>query len=184
MNHLRAFITVLLILVFGWLGVQVWKNRSDRPDSPLAAIEAMETNGVPQFEAQSVDGKKISTKDLKGQVVILNFWASWCGPCIEEVPSLIKLVEEFKGQIHLLAISGDSNKEDIEIFLKSFPQLRSANIDIIWDKDRSLMEKYGVAQLPESFIAGKDQKLIKKLIGSINWYNDDSKAYMKTLLSR
>ncbi len=98
------------------------------------------------------------------------------------MPSLIKLVKEFKGQVELIAISGDSSREDIDVFMKSFPELKEANIRIVYDEDRSLMKKFDIARLPESLVVDPHQKLAKKLTGSIDWYNKDSVAYINTLL--
>ncbi|MGE5086642.1 MAG: TlpA family protein disulfide reductase, partial [Bacillota bacterium] len=150
----------------------------------MSRIEDMEKNGVPNFAARSLSGEEFQLAQFNGKVVILNFWASWCGPCVEEVPSLIKLVKEFKGDVQLIAISGDSNLEDIQVFLKSFPELKSENIKIVFDQDRSKMKMFDISRLPESLVLGTDHKLVKKLVGSIDWYTKDSVAYIQGLLKK
>lgn len=183
-NHLRAFLVVVGIVLIAWLGFLFWQGAPSGSDDlqKTLSVEEMEKTGLPSFEVKDINGSIVQLADLKGKIVILNFWASWCAPCIEEVPSLIKLVREYKGRIHLLAISGDSNLEDIKVFLKSFPELQAAHINIIWDEDRNLVKKFAVARLPESFVSSKDLKLAKKIVGTINWYTPDSKAYMEKLL--
>jgi hypothetical protein len=94
------------------------------------------------------------------------------------------LVESQKGAVQLLAISGDNTREDIEAFLKAFPKIKNPNIQLIWDEDHSLTKAYEVDRLPESFIAGKDLKLVKKIVGSINWHTPDSEVFMKDLIQR
>jgi thiol-disulfide isomerase/thioredoxin len=184
-QHLKALI---LVLVVGGLAVWAFNHyfMSKVAESPsnISAIEKMETEGVPNFTSKTLEGQSFDLNQMKGKVVILNFWASWCGPCVEEVPSLIKLIKEYKGDVQLIAISGDSNEADIHVFLKSFPELKAENIKIVYDQDRSLMKMFEVARLPESLILNKDQKLVKKLVGSIDWHTKDSLEYMDSLLGK
>lgn len=182
-RHLFALITVVLMAGVFYLGyAKLFSKTSHSPSYSL--LEQYEKEGVPSFEAANLEGQKFQLADYAGKVVILNFWASWCGPCIEEVPSLIKLIKEMKGEVKLIAISGDSNREDIDIFLKSFPELRGADIQIVFDEDRRFMKMFEVQRLPESMILGVDHKLVKKIIGTIEWFNQDSLAYMKALLKK
>jgi thiol-disulfide isomerase/thioredoxin len=114
----------------------------------------------------------------------VNFWASWCGPCIEEVPSLIKLLKTFPNELELIAISGDSNQADIDSFMKSFPEMKTLpNIHVVWDADKSLAQKYQIFRLPESFLLDKDLKLIKKISGTIDWHTEDAIAYIKQVIT-
>ncbi|MBO9666457.1 MAG: redoxin domain-containing protein [Bdellovibrio sp.] len=181
-QHLKA---LLVVVILG--GAAVWAfnhffmSHVEQAPANISALESMEKNGVPNFSAKDLAGQSFELNQFQGKTVILNFWASWCGPCVEEVPSLIKLVKEFKGDVQLIAVSGDSNVEDINVFLKSFPELKGENIKIVYDEDRSLMKMFEVARLPESLVLGPDQKLVKKLVGSIDWYTKDSIEYMKSL---
>ncbi|WII73279.1 TlpA disulfide reductase family protein [Bdellovibrio sp. 22V] len=184
-QHLKAFIVVVILAVAGvWGYTHFFGSKEGKAPSAYSALEVMEKEGVPNFETKDLNGTSFDLKSYQGKVVILNFWASWCAPCIEEVPSLIKLVKEFKGDVQLIAVSGDSNREDIEVFMKSFPELKDTNIKIVWDEDRALMKQYQVSRLPESLVINPEQKLAKKLVGSIDWYNQDSIAYIKTLFSK
>jgi cytochrome c biogenesis protein CcmG, thiol:disulfide interchange protein DsbE len=176
-------VTSILIGLF----VYWWVSFKERVDAPLARhelIDQLETVGVPSFNTATIEGNSVVLKELSGKLIILNFWASWCAPCIEEIPSLIKLVKEFKGEVKLVAVSGDSNLEDINVFLKSFPELKAENIYIVWDKDQVIAQQYGIDKLPESFVIGKDFKLVKKIIGTINWYTPDSIEYLKFLINK
>ncbi|MNL38492.1 Thiol-disulfide oxidoreductase ResA [compost metagenome] len=186
-QHIKA---AIIVVILGVLGVWAFETfmmprvTSTGGSSATKTLVQMEKEGVPNFSYKDFSGQELELKSLTGKVVILNFWASWCAPCVEEVPSLIKLVKEFKGEVQLIAVSGDSRKEDIEVFLKSFPELKHVDIKIVWDEDRSLMKKFDVTRLPESLVLGKDQKVVKKLVGSIDWYNKDSIEYMKQLLAK
>lgn len=183
-KHLLALLVVVVLAAVGvWSFKTFYVSKLQEAPETIKTLESMETEGAPNFESKDLSGKTFQLKELQGKVVILNFWASWCAPCIEEVPSLIKLVKEFNGDVQLIAVSGDSSLEDIEIFLKSFPELRNVNIKVVWDEDRSLMRQFQVSRLPESLVLNKEQKLVKKIVGTIDWYNADSIAYVKSLLA-
>lgn len=183
MQHLKAIIIVVILGALAYWGFNTLFGEKNTQRPSYVSMELFEKEGVPDFHFVNLGGQKRNLKEFEGKVVILNFWASWCGPCIEEVPSLIKLVEEFKGRVKLITISGDSSRSDIDVFMKSFPGMNNPNIQNVWDEDRSLMQMFDVARLPESMVLGKDHKLVKKLVGSIDWYNADSIAYMDSLLS-
>lgn len=183
MQHLKAIIIVVILGALAYWGFDTLFGKKNVQRPGYVSMELYEKEGVPNFEFTNLKTQKHNLKEFDGKIVILNFWASWCGPCIEEVPSLIKLVEEFKGKVKLIAISGDSSRADIDVFMKSFPGMNHQDIQIVWDEDRSLMQMFDVARLPESLVLGMDHKLVKKLVGSIDWYNKDSVAYMNSLIS-
>ncbi|WP_413560219.1 TlpA family protein disulfide reductase [Bdellovibrio sp. HCB209] len=184
-QHLKALALVIVIGGFAvWAFNHYFMSHVEKAPATMSSVEKMETDGVPNFSAKALDGASFDLEQMKGKVIILNFWASWCGPCVEEVPSLIKLVKEYKGEIQLIAVSGDSNENDIHVFLKSFPELKGENIKIVYDQDRSLMKMFDVSRLPESLILNREHKLVKKLVGSIDWHTKDSLEYMNSLMGK
>lgn len=184
-QHLKALLVVIVIAVLGvWAFNTFYISKLKEVPASYVTLENMEKEGAPNFTAKDLNGNSFELRSLQGKVVILNFWASWCAPCVEEVPSLIKLTKEFKGDVELIAVSGDSNREDIEVFLKSFPELQGSHIKVVWDEDRSLMKQFQVSRLPESLVLNKEQKLVKKLVGSIDWYTKESVSYMQSLLGK
>jgi thiol-disulfide isomerase/thioredoxin len=184
--YLKAILAALVVaVIFGGL-FRVWRLRTQSNEGvrKLSTLDSMESQGVPGFEAKDLSGKPFSLEMLKGKTVIVNFWASWCGPCVEEVPSLLSLVKAMGGKLHLVAVSGDSSKEDIEAFLKAFPEMKGPDVTIIWDEDHSISKQYGVDRLPESFLAGKNLKLAKKIVGGITWHTKESEAYILDLFNK
>ena len=179
--HTKALLIVLVLAVAGVLAYRALFVKTE-----VVTSSAYNANGVAlgqkiDIQAKTLAGKDFQLESLKGQKVIVNFWASWCGPCVEEVPSLIRLVKKYKGQVKLVAISGDSNRDDIAIFLKSFPDLAGENVELIWDEDKSLMKKFSVNGLPESLILNKDLTVAKKIVGSIQWDTADAFKYIDGL---
>jgi cytochrome c biogenesis protein CcmG/thiol:disulfide interchange protein DsbE len=184
-DHIKALIAILVVIVV--IGFWFSRNREkltyqERPTS-YSVLDRMEKEGVPSFELPRLDGKNFSLTDVKGKLAIVNFWASWCNPCVQEFPSFIKLIQHFKGDVVLIAISNDESRPDIDTFLKAM-HVPKENIQILWDKDRTVANLYGVAQLPESFLIGKDGKLIRKIVGIDNWATADAIGYFQDILKK
>lgn len=134
--------------------------------------EAWSSIPSPHLQTQNLKGEVFSLEQLKGQVILLNFWASWCLPCYKEFPDLIKTVQWAKGNITLVAVSIDSSKKDIENFLMKIrkeqnykKELTQKNIHIIWDPKEEIRKQFHVVRLPETFVIDKDLKIIKKYTG-------------------
>ncbi len=182
--HLKALLGVLaagLILVGVYFSF-FYKARPEPQGLSIDLVEQMRAQGIPDFKITDLAGKDFDLTPLKGKILIINFWASWCEPCIEEVPSLISLVKKLDGQVELLAISGDSDKGEIVSFLKSFPDLQGDHMTLLWDQDKSVVKKFGVERLPETFIVGRDLKLVKKVVGSVRWDHAESVNFFQDLI--
>ena len=108
---------------------------------------------------------KISSTDF----IIVNFWASWCPPCVEETPSLIRFTEKYKKNFTLYALSQDSTKQDIEAFIKTFPSLKSPAVTVIHDDSQSIARFYLVNKLPETFIYSVKQNRYMQFSGATDW---------------
>ena len=123
----------------------------------------------PQVSIKNLKGKPFSIENLRGQVVLLNFWASWCLPCRKEFPDLVSTVEWAKGKVALLSISNDSSKEDIQNFLDYLKQnglnLNQKDIHIVWDSDFEVSKKFNVLKWPETFILDQNLHIVKKQVG-------------------
>ena len=180
--YLKPLLIVLPIFILFLLVTYYYTSaQTAKVPTNIERLKTFETIGLPSFNYRTWAGSPASFSEPSGQIVIINFWASWCAPCIEEIPSLIKLVNKYQGKIKLIAVSGDSDKKDIEIFLKSFPDLINPNIDLVWDEDHSIMQKFGVERMPESFVSKVNHRLAKKIIGTINWYTPGSLEYVDGL---
>ena len=178
-----AFIAALFVLgVFYW-AFESWQARSLTSSTQVAELkflDQLETEGLKELNGHGLQGESFSLSRVKSPVLVLNFWASWCGPCVQEVPSLIELIEK-DSSVEIVAVSEDSSRADIDSFLKSFPGMKNPRIHLLWDEDRKLMELYRAEKLPESFVFGPQRKLAKKVVGSINWSSEDALQYLRSL---
>nr|MCH9666069.1 TlpA family protein disulfide reductase [Gammaproteobacteria bacterium] len=124
---------------------------------------------VPDIRMQTIQGEEFGLRDINaggdggGTTAIVNFWASWCAPCIKEFPLLINKVMENPGKLTLIAISVDQSYEDMQGFLDRFPQYLkySRHIKVVWDpQSRIAQDEFNVIFLPETFIINQDNKIV------------------------
>lgn len=180
-----VYLKPLLILapvVFIIIGSYLYLTQKKQSEGQ-AALEFIEKIKVLQdTEFVNLNGVK-SEISQKSPVVILHFWASWCAPCVEEFPQIIELVKQNAGKVEVLAISGDSQVEEIEAFLKSFPEAKKTpHFHIVWDEKKEWVKKWAVQKLPESYIYKADRHLVKRVSGAVDWLTEDAKAFMKSLV--
>lgn len=117
---------------------------------------------APDFEIARNDGAAFRLSDHEGEVVLLNFWATWCGPCINELPAFERLYEEYGDKIQILAIDSSDDAETMEKFLEktdfSFP--------VACDADQSVSKKYPSEGIPYTVLIGKDGLVAETFTGA------------------
>jgi thiol-disulfide isomerase/thioredoxin len=111
-----------------------------------------------------VDGRTISTASLKGKVVIVNFWATWCPPCRAEIPDLIALQDKYKDQLQIIGISDD---DDPPAVVKKWAGDHHMNYPIVMSNDALRKIFSGVAALPTSFIIDRESKMVIRHVGML-----------------
>ncbi len=138
---------------------------------------------VPGFRAKDVAGIEYDFTASK-RVRIINFWASWCGPCLEELPSLLKLASDFKGKVEIVLISEDKTLKEMRAALTMYPAEAQANARWLMDSNKRISLAYGVQGLPESFIVSADGKLLQKVVGALKWTDSEITDFLTLQLSR
>lgn len=126
-------------------------------------------DAVPPFAVKDQRGREFKLSDFKGSLVLLNFWATWCPPCVEELPSMDALNSSFKAKpFNLLAVSVDEGGwKAIDTF---FNQLtRRPSFLVLLDSNKSIAESFGVSKYPETFLISGEGKLLKHYIGAVEW---------------
>jgi len=120
---------------------------------------------APDFKLDSLDGKPLSLADYKGKVILLNFWATWCGPCRAEIPDLVALQGKYKDQLQILGLVVDDDDQDaIKKFIAEF----GINYPTAIATDETRMQYGGVAALPTSFIIDAQGRVVQKHEGLRN----------------
>ena len=168
---MRYLLLIVLLAVIGG-GAYIYSNMPS-----TTAVVAGDV--APDFTLEDTQGNKITLSELRGKVVMVNFWATWCPPCIEEMPSMERLNNFMADEdFVMLAINTEKNgRSVVPEFLKKTPYAFS----ILYDDQMTVQKKYGVYKFPESFIVGKDGTVVEKIIGPLNWSSPKTVAYLKSL---
>lgn len=141
----------------------------------------MEGKPAPDFTLPALDGKKIRLSDLRGKMVFLNIWATWCPPCREEMPSMQKLHEHFKGKdFVMLTVSIDEKKEDVAAFVKEL----GLTFPVALDPEQKVTAGYGITGVPETFLIDKNGIVLHHLIGPGDWNNPGIAGAFEGLVNR
>lgn len=165
------YIVILLTLLF----VNACDNDKQGQTSGLVGKPA------PDFTLNNMQGQPVSLSDYRGKVVIVNFWATWCPPCREEMPSMEKLYREQRAAgLELLAINTEENgKRVVSKFLQRTPY----SFPILLDSDSEAMNGYRVYRLPESFIVDRNGVVVERVVGARNWLEGPLFKLINSLLS-
>jgi len=129
---------------------------------------------APDFTVQDAD-RKVSLSELHGQVVVLNFWATWCAPCVEEMPSLVGMSERMKAKgVTVVGISIDLNGDAYHRFLRD----HGVTFLTVRDPDQRSSRLYGTSGWPETYIIDRTGVVRRKFIGPVDWNSVDVTEFL------
>jgi cytochrome c biogenesis protein CcmG, thiol:disulfide interchange protein DsbE len=132
---------------------------------------------APDFTVRDSD-RTVTLSQLKGQIVVLNFWATWCPPCIEEMPSLVQMQQRMKQKgITVLAVSIDVDENAYRDFLRQ----RGVNLLTVRDPEQKTSALYGSFKWPETYIIDRNGVVRRKFIGAVDWTEPDVIEYLGKL---
>lgn len=158
-----------------------------KPDMAKGAMErfklAAQPKPLPDLEIQTADDKPMKLGDFKGKVVLLNFWATWCTPCVKEMPSLDRLQAAFpKDKFLIVPLSIDGpTKPKVAPFYKD---QKLANLGIYFDKGRKTMQGLDVTLLPTSILVDAKGRELGRIEGDADWDMPESIALMKAAMGK
>jgi peroxiredoxin len=131
------------------------------------------------FTVEDMNGKKVKLSDFKGNVVLLNQWATWCPPCKKEMPSIQRLFEKMKGKsFTVMAVSVGEKKETVAGFLKS----NKYSFPIFLDPTGNATADYGTGSIPTTYLIDKNGKILGRIVGGIEWDNPKIVSLINELL--
>jgi peroxiredoxin len=128
-----------------------------------------------------LDGKPAHLSDLRGKVVILNFWASWCGPCVEETPALVELQKRVAARNGVvLGVSMDEDPADYDKFVHEY----GVNYLTYRDPSKKSAQSYGTVMYPETYVIDRKGKIARKFVGPQNWSSPEMLGYFDAILGQ
>ncbi len=134
-------------------------------------------SAAPDFTVRDAQ-RSVTLSHLKGQIVVLNFWATWCPPCVEEMPSLVQMQAKMKDKgITVLAISVDQDEDAYHRFLQD----HGVNLLSVRDADQKSNDLYGTFKFPETYIIDRNGVVRRKFIGAVDWTEPDVIEYLGKL---
>ena len=156
-------LVIVALVAAGMLYFGIHMAKGSRGDAGVPAGPLHAGAPAPDFTLQTLDGKSMSLSSLRGKAVLVNFWATWCGPCKVETPWLVELQNEYGSQgLQIVGVAmDDSGKDEIEKFAKDM----GINYPVLMGRE-AVGEAYGgVNGLPESFFVGRDGKIVDRIMG-------------------
>lgn len=165
--------------LFAVMIVLVVMSACNRSRENKAAMP-VENSPAPEIIVNSLNGAPLKLSDLKGKVVLLNFWATWCPPCREEIPSMMKLNKTMTGKpFQMVAVSIDEGGRPA---IESFFQTSRFSLPAYTDPDNRAAMAYGITGVPETFIIDKQGVVVKKVIGPMEWDGPEAAAFLEKLI--
>ena len=176
MNYRGAIF--LLVAVIALAGLFLLKqNNSYLKFSPLETGRP-----APNFTLPGLDGKMVSLSNYQGHVVLVNIWATWCPPCVDEMPSMERLYQELKDEnFEIVAISIDAMGAEA---VAPFMEKNKLSFAALLDPEGTIKSVYQTTGVPESFIVNKKGILVEKIIGPRNWADPAAVRYLRDLIRR
>ncbi|CAI2719290.1 peroxiredoxin family protein [Nitrospina watsonii] len=147
--------------------------------APAAA--GPDTDPAPAFTLKSLHGEDRSLHDYRGRYLLLNFWATWCGPCKIEMPSLEALHRRF--QTNNLTVLGISNDPFGARVVTPFMAAYDLTFPVLLDPDQEISKRYGVHSLPTTFLIDPEGRILGVLTGAEDWSKPETLAYFRDLLN-
>ncbi len=144
-------------------------------DPPIHVVVAGEQ--APAFTIAADSGRTISVPNFGGKALLLNFWATWCPPCVQETPSLSQLAADYAGRgLVVLGVSVDSSDAAYRAFLQKYkPAFLTA-------RDAQIHRDYGTFMYPESYIIDSSGKVVQKIAEGADWSDPNIRRYIESLL--
>jgi peroxiredoxin len=135
---------------------------------------------APDFCLEGLNGKKLQLHSLRGNVILLNFWATWCGPCREEMPSMEALYQQYKDRdFMLLTISVDEGSPEP---IRKFIQKNDYHFPVLFNPTGKTLDLFGIDRIPATLLIDKKGRILGRAIGPRDWSHPDVFSFIDRLL--
>jgi peroxiredoxin len=171
---------IVSLTVAGTLGMMSSPVLGETPFAEMGVIQPKIRVEAPAFTLTAIEGAKRSLDEFKGKVILLNFWATWCAPCRDEMPAMEALWRRFKGkEFTIIAVAGDRGNMHR---VGEFCRMNDVTFTVLLDPKGKVRNDYEVTALPTSYLIGRDGRIMGKILGAREWDSDDSIKLVEHLL--
>jgi thiol-disulfide isomerase/thioredoxin len=190
-----AFLTVVIAL---GAAVAYRRAASERSlaDAALIGFGVDRADAVaPPIELAGLDGRRFSLASLRGQVVFVNFWATWCPPCREEMPTMVRLGQELAarhpGRFQMVAVSVDESSDTVREFFGAPPYAGNPGVTVLLDPEQVTTRAYYCTarggscpdlKFPETYIVDRSGRLVAYVVGPRDWSDPAARAFLEALI--
>jgi thiol-disulfide isomerase/thioredoxin len=175
-----------LYLLWLYRGEEALQNSVTNVYSAQSDLQGKEAPHFEILKSESWRGQQFSLKDRRGRPVLLHFWATWCGPCVQELPELIALARARQNDFQFIAVAIDRDWQTIGDFFNRYPELKSLPdlVELLLDPKGKVPALYGSNGLPESFLLDDKLTVKAKLMGQQPWGSKPMRALLDSLRSQ
>jgi len=174
-NKKIAFLAIFGLIIVLFIAGYLVKDRQGGNKIIASGDQA------PEFRLQTPGRRFISLSDLRGKVVMVHFWATWCPPCVEEIPTLDKLYSSLMGKdFEMLAISVDEGGVEAVV---PFVQKNRLNVPMLLDPGHRIASLYGTFKFPETYIVDRQGKVRYKAIGPRDWSDPSNVQLLRDIIA-
>ncbi|HET7153514.1 MAG TPA: TlpA disulfide reductase family protein [Candidatus Kapabacteria bacterium] len=158
-----------IVILASTIGAVPAHNSSVLYKDNISFVQAInppsDKNTAPVFTWFDAKGKTVSLSDLKGKIVFINFWGTWCPPCCREMPDIVNLSKEYKGKVHFIGIALERQKEDVLEKLYNFAKSNGMKYEILVGSDELANAYGGISGIPTTFIIDRNGKIVSSAVG-------------------
>jgi len=167
----ESVLQLLILAATAALGYFFWES------TKVTIVTVGDT--APDFEVRTESGLTLTRSQFGGKVLVVNFWATWCPPCVEEIPSLEQFHKMFKDSgVVVLGISVDKNEAKYKNFLKRF----NVSFATARDPEATIPVSFGTWRYPETYVINREGKVVQKIISNANFTDESMIRFIKSLL--
>ncbi|OYD07834.1 thiol-disulfide oxidoreductase ResA [Paludifilum halophilum] len=165
---------ILLVVMAGMVAFALYQTISGKQSkSPEVGEKA------PDFELKTLDGETMKLSDLRGQAVLINFWATWCEPCRDEMPAIQNVYDRYKEQgFEVVAV----NIAEAPVSVRGFARQLELDFPILLDRDRKVTNQYDIGPIPSSLLIDQEGKVVRKHSGQMQ--EKQIEGYVREALAR
>jgi thiol-disulfide isomerase/thioredoxin len=176
--RVRTILTIAMAVALAVVGT-LWIRSLVPPESPTGSLAFL--SAAPELPIYDREGRKVDLTKEKGRFLIVHFWATWCPPCVEEIPALSKFWDQYgkRDDLTLYAISVDKSWKIIDGFAAKNPN----RLPIYRDPDGKTAARFGSSQYPETYIVNKAGRVLYRVQGAMGWDDPEVRRRIEQLLA-